>query len=114
MNKLLLTTTLVATLSACSYEPKIVTIIESWYASTVENEHPEEPKETEDEEEKPSDPDSIPVDSDDSSDPSGPDKPDRVKGNNGFGNGDQSAPGGSLNNNNAENAQGNQGRGRNK
>jgi len=31
---------------------------------------------------------------------------DKTKGNNGFGNGDQDAPGGSLNHNNAENAQG--------
>lgn len=34
------------------------------------------------------------------------DKPDRVKGNNGWGNGDQSAPGNSGSNNNAENDQG--------
>ena len=33
-----------------------------------------------------------------------PNKPDRVKGNNGWGNGDQSAPGNSRENNNAENS----------
>ena len=38
--------------------------------------------------------------------PSNPDKPDRVKGNNGWGNGDQSAPGNSGPNNNAENDKG--------
>jgi len=38
--------------------------------------------------------------------PSNPDKPDRVKGNNGWGNGDQSAPGNSGPNNNAENDRG--------
>jgi len=128
MKKLLLTTTLVATLSACSYEPEVVTICEDVYfdgklgeemevrcssyinepryTPTVKNEHPEEPKETEDEEDKPSDPDSIPVDNDDTGDPSGPDKQDRVKGNNGFGNGDQSAPGRSGPRNNAENDKG--------
>ena len=38
------------------------------------------------------------------SDTDGSDDETRVKGNNGFGNGDQSAPGGSLKNNNAENS----------
>ena len=74
---------------------------------------PNEPNEP-DQPDHPSDPDtpdtpdtpdgpSVP---DGPSGPSNPDKPDRVKGNNGWGNGDQSAPGNSGPNNNAENDRG--------
>jgi len=64
------------------------------------NEHPDEPDEGTNDNDKGDDDDST----DDSGDTNDSDKPERVKGNNGFGNGDQSAPGKSLDNNNAENS----------
>ena len=53
----------------------------------------------------PDTPDNPPDEPDTPSDPDEP-SPDKVKGNNGFGNGDQDAPGNSLDNNNAENDKG--------
>ena len=123
--KLLLITASVIALSACAselpiicnedivYDGKLDTPVETCRGETPTgemsipndpregNEHPDTTDEEEDDEDVTY---SVPDDSDDPSDPDSVDKPDRVKGNNGWGNGDQSAPGNSQDNNNAENS----------